>query len=42
MEEEDGKNGIYVTGRMDDPQLVDRLYKADVKFSKVIPKESSP
>ncbi|NLP28811.1 MAG: ATP-dependent zinc metalloprotease FtsH, partial [Clostridia bacterium] len=42
VEEEDGKNGIYVTGRMDDPQLVDRLYKADVKFSKVIPKESSP
>jgi len=33
---------LYKTGTIDDPELVDRLHKADVKFSKVIPKETSP
>lgn len=38
----EGKEKIYVTGRMDDPQLVNRLYDAEVQFSKVVPKENSP
>lgn len=33
---------IYVTGRMDDPDLVNRLYSSDIEFSRVIPKENSP
>lgn len=33
---------IYKTGRMDDPDLVDRLLAKEVHFSKVIPKENSP
>jgi cell division protease FtsH len=33
---------VYVTGRMDDPELVNRLYDAKVEFSRVIPKELSP
>lgn len=33
---------IFVTGRMDDPELVNRLYDAEVTFSRVIPKENSP
>ena len=33
---------IYKTGTVDDPKLVDRLHKANVKFTKVIPKENSP
>jgi cell division protease FtsH len=37
-----GKDELYVTGRLDDPELVNRLYKAKVEFSKVIPRENSP
>ena len=33
---------IYVTGAWDDPELVDRLTDAGVKFSNIIPKEESP
>lgn len=33
---------IYITGRVEDPQLVDRLMKSKVEFSQVIPKENSP
>ncbi|MCL6885810.1 ATP-dependent zinc metalloprotease FtsH [Clostridioides difficile] len=33
---------IYITGRMDDPELVDRLKNAKVEFTKIIPKENSP
>ncbi|MED3564316.1 ATP-dependent zinc metalloprotease FtsH [Bacillus xiapuensis] len=33
---------VYKTGTMNDPELVNRLHKANVNFSKVIPKESSP
>ncbi|GIN59269.1 ATP-dependent zinc metalloprotease FtsH [Lederbergia ruris] len=37
-----GREKVYVTGRMDDPDLVNRLYDADVEFTKVVPKEASP
>ena len=37
-----GEQQIYVTGVMDDPDLVNRLYEAGVSFEKVIPKENSP
>ena len=33
---------IYVTGRVEDPDLVNRLMKSKVEFSQVIPKENSP
>ncbi|MCC0649049.1 ATP-dependent zinc metalloprotease FtsH [Clostridioides sp. ZZV15-6598] len=33
---------IYITGKMDDPELVDRLKDAKVEFTKIIPKENSP
>lgn len=36
------KENIYVTGRMDDPELVNRLHNANIQFSKVIPKQNSP
>jgi len=39
---EAGEENIYVTGRVDDPELVNRLHSANVKFSRVIPKENSP
>lgn len=32
----------YKTGVINDPELVDRLHVANVKFTKVIPKENSP
>lgn len=38
----DGKETVNVTGRVDDPELVNRLYAAKVEFSQVIPKVSSP
>lgn len=38
-----GKENIYVTGKVDDPELVNRLYTAgNIKFSRVIPRENSP
>jgi cell division protease FtsH len=39
---ETGDEKVFVTGRVDDPELVNRLHSAQVKFSKVIPKENSP
>lgn len=39
---ESGQDSVYVTGRMDDPDLVNRLEGAGVSFSRVIPKEISP
>jgi len=33
---------IYKTGAIEDPKLVDRLYEADVPFTKVVPNEFSP
>lgn len=41
--EETGKEKVYVTGKMEDPELTDRLYnKKDINFSRVVPKENSP
>jgi len=40
--DENGVEHLYITGRMDDPELVSRLHNAKVKFTKVIPKENSP
>ncbi len=40
---EEGKDAVYITGRMDDPGLVDRLHKkGGIIFSEVIPKQNSP
>jgi len=39
---DDTDKTIYVTGRIEDPDLVNRLVKSKVEFSQVIPKESSP
>ncbi len=39
---EDNNKEIFVTGRIEDPQLVDRLIKSKVEFSQVIPRENSP
>jgi cell division protease FtsH len=35
-------NIVYKTGTMNDPGIVDRLHKENVKFSKVIPAQNSP
>ncbi len=41
--DDEGKEGLYVTGRMDDPELANRLLSAKVdSFSQVIPRENSP
>ena len=37
-----GKETTYVTGKIEDPGLVGRLYDAKVEFSKTIPRENSP
>lgn len=42
VEDGSGREKVYVTGRMDDPELVNRLYDANVEFTKVVPKEVSP
>lgn len=39
---ENDKDVIYVTGRIEDPQLVNRLMQSKVEFSQVIPKERLP
>jgi len=36
------QNNTYSTGTINDPDLVNRLHSAGVKFSQVIPKENSP
>lgn len=38
---ENDKDVIYVTGRIEDPQLVNRLMQSKVEFSQVIPKEET-
>lgn len=39
----DEEEKVYITGKMDDPHLIDRLRESnnDIKFSKVIPQENS-
>ncbi|OPX86740.1 MAG: ATP-dependent zinc metalloprotease FtsH 4 [Pelotomaculum sp. PtaB.Bin104] len=40
---EDGSESAFMTGRMNDPDLVNRLYAAKVQsFEEVIPKQNSP
>ncbi len=39
--DQEGKEQIFVTGLMDDPELVPRLYEAGVDFGRVIPRETS-
>ncbi|QNO15461.1 ATP-dependent metallopeptidase FtsH/Yme1/Tma family protein [Alkalicella caledoniensis] len=39
---EDGKEKVYITGRVDDPDLVNRLHSKGVEFSRIIPREISP
>lgn len=39
---DDANKEIYVTGRIEDPQLVERLMKSKVEFSQVVPKEPNP
>ncbi|MCI1247326.1 MAG: ATP-dependent zinc metalloprotease FtsH [Megasphaera sp.] len=38
---ENDKDVIYVTGRVEDPELVNRLMKSNIEFSQVMPKEES-
>jgi cell division protease FtsH len=38
----EGKDAVFVTGKVSDPGLVERLYDAKVEFSQVIPKQNSP
>jgi cell division protease FtsH len=38
----DGTKTVYVTGKVEDSDLVNRLYAAGVKFSSVIPNQTSP
>ncbi len=40
--QKEGEDKVYITGKLEDPELVNRLYSANVKFTKVIPKEASP
>ena len=40
--DEGEKGNLYKTGTIEDPKLVDRLHSAEVKFTKVNPKETSP
>jgi cell division protease FtsH len=38
-----GNESLYVTGRIDDPELVNRLYNAGItNFGKAVPRENSP
>ncbi|MCR6544271.1 ATP-dependent zinc metalloprotease FtsH [Dehalobacterium formicoaceticum] len=38
----EASGNLFITGRVDDPDLVNRLYNAGVEFSQVIPRENSP
>ena len=40
--DDEGAESTFITGRMEDPQLTDRLLLTDVKFEKEIIEESSP
>lgn len=42
-EDGEGNETRFITGRMEDPQLTERLYQAEInRFEEVIPKEASP
>ena len=41
LSKDGGDKEIYVTGRVDDPQLAQRLMESKVEFSQVVPKEDS-
>lgn len=36
------ESAIYVTGKMDDPELIDRLYDSGAEFGAVVEQENSP
>jgi cell division protease FtsH len=36
------ENVLYKTGKMNDPELVDRLHKENIKFTQTIPAQNSP
>lgn len=38
IQEEEGKNKVYITGNMNDPELTDKLYDAGVEFGQGDPK----
>ena len=39
----EGNETLFITGRMEDPQLAERLYQAEIeRFEEVIPQEASP
>ncbi|HHV71646.1 MAG TPA: ATP-dependent metallopeptidase FtsH/Yme1/Tma family protein, partial [Clostridia bacterium] len=40
--DENGRENYYLTGKMDDPGLTNRLYEANIKFGSVIPRQNSP
>jgi len=42
IQDAEGKEQIFITGKMDDPELTKRLLEANVKFTKAITKETSP
>ena len=41
LDQDEQEKEIYVTGRVEDPQLAERLMKSKVEFSQVVPKEDS-
>ena len=40
-QDENGRQQVYKTGRWDDPNLTERLYRAGVEFGEVIPQKES-
>ncbi len=42
--DENGEEKVYTTAKMDDPNLVDRIYNKDpkIQFSRVLAQENSP
>lgn len=40
--DKDNEKDIYVTGRVEDPELANRLMKSKVEFTQVVPREQSP
>ncbi len=40
--DDEGKDGLFVTGAWQDPELVDKLHEHSVKFTRVVPHENSP